>query len=125
MPSVADVANDLTSLCRQGKFFEAVDQLYSDDIVSIEPVGSPEMPARQEGIEAIKGKNKWWAENHEIHEVRVDGPFVGDGEFAVRYYLAVTPKFTGQRMEMTEMALYTVKDGKISQEEFYYNVPGA
>jgi ketosteroid isomerase-like protein len=37
----------------------------------------------------------------------------------------VTFKPTGQRMQMTEMALYTVKDGKIAQEEFFYNMPAS
>jgi len=122
--SVADVANGLVGLCRQGQFMEAIEKYYADDIVSIEPVGSPEMPARQEGIAAIKGKNQWWAENHEVHGLEIDGPFLGDGQFAVRFSMDVTPKFTGQRNQMTEMALYTVKDGKVSQEEFYYNMPG-
>ena len=122
--SVADVANGLVGSCRQGQFMEAIEQYYADDIVSIEPIGSPEMPARQEGIAAIKGKNQWWAENHEVHALEVDGPFLGDSQFAVRFSMDVTPTFTGQRNTMTEMALYTVTDGKISQEEFYYNMPG-
>ena len=122
--SVADVANGLVGLCRQGQFAEALDQYYSDDIVSIEPVGSPEMPARQEGIEAVRAKNQWWVDNHEIHEVIVEGPYVGETQFAVRFTMDVTAKHLGQRMKMTEMALYTVADGKISQEEFYYHMPG-
>jgi ketosteroid isomerase-like protein len=32
---------------------------------------------------------------------------------------------TGQRSVLTEMALYTVKDGKIVREQFFYNVPEA
>lgn len=122
--SVADVANGLVGLCRQGQSTEAIEKYYSDDIVSIEPVGSPEMPARQEGIAAIKAKNQWWMENHEVHSMEIDGPYVGEGGFAARYKIDVTPKFTGHRMQMTEMALYTVEDDKIVQEEFYYNMPG-
>lgn len=125
MATVAEIANDLVSICRQGKFMEAIEKHYSDDIVSIEPVGNPQMPARQEGIAAIKGKNTWWAENHEIHGLQIDGPFVSEDQFATRFHMDVTPKHTGQRMTMVEMALYTVKDGKIAQEEFYYNMPGA
>ena len=32
----------------------------------------------------------------------------------------VTPKASGERMQMDEVAVYTVKDGKIVQEEFLY-----
>lgn len=122
--SVADIAADLVDKCRQGRNLEAIDAHYSDDIVSIEPVGNEQMPARQEGIGAVKGKNQWWIDNHEIHSGEADGPFVGDDQFAVRFHYDVTFKPAGRRMQMTEMALYTVKDGKIVQEEFFYNMPG-
>ena len=55
---------------------------------------------------------------------RLSSPFVSEEQFAVRFKFDVTFKPTGNRMEMTEMALYTVKDGKIAQEEFFYNMPG-
>jgi ketosteroid isomerase-like protein len=49
---------------------------------------------------------------------------VGENQFAVQYTFDVTFKPTGQRTEMSEMALYTVKDGKIVREQFFYNAPG-
>ena len=121
--SAADVGNSLVSLCRQGQFMEVIDQYYSDNIVSVEPVGDEAMPAEMSGIDAVRGKNQWWVENHEVHGVTLDGPFVGDGQFAVRFTMDVTPKMTGQRTTMIEMALYTVVDDKITKEEFYYNAP--
>jgi ketosteroid isomerase-like protein len=122
--SVADVANGLVNLCREGKFMDAISQYYSDDIVSVESVGNEQMPAEMSGIEAIRGKNQWWVENHEIHGVEITGPYVGDDGFTVKFAMDVTPKMTGQRMQMTEAAVYTVSDGKIVREEFYYNTPG-
>ena len=123
--SVSQVANGLAALCREGRFLDAVDRYYSDDIVSVEPIGSPEMPAEQKGIEAVKGKNEWWVENHEVHELAVRGPYIGDEGFAVHFNLDVTAKMTGDRMQFQEVALYTVRNGKIVREEFYYNMPGA
>ena len=125
MPTVSKIANDLVKHCSKGEFAAVLDKYYSDEIVSIEPVSAPNMPARQEGITAVRGKNEWWVENHEVHSASVDGPFVSVEQFAVRFNFEVTFKPTGQRMKMTEMALYTVKDGKIVQEEFCYNMPGA
>ena len=52
------IGKQLVELCNQGKNLEAIEALYADDVISIEVMGSPEMPARMEGIEAIKGKNK-------------------------------------------------------------------
>ena len=45
----------------------------------------------------------------------------------VRFTFEVTPKtgpMAGKRMTMDESALYTVKDGKVVQEEFFYNMEG-
>jgi hypothetical protein len=122
--STAAVAQELVALCRGGRNLEAIDKLYSPKIVSIESAGSEEMPAEMSGIDAIRQKNVWWFENNEIHKAEANGPFVGENQFAVQYTFDVTFKPTGQRTEMSEMALYTVKDGKIVREQFFYNAPG-
>jgi ketosteroid isomerase-like protein len=122
--SVADIANDLVALCRAGKNLEAVDKYYADDIVSVESAESPEAPAVMKGIQAVRGKNAWWLANHEVHSGVANGPYVGENQFAVEFVFDFTNKPTGNRMQMSEMALYTVKDGKIVHERFYYN-PGA
>ena len=48
----------LLDLARKGEFAAVLDKHYSDDIVSIEPVAGPNMPAKQEGIAAIRAKPK-------------------------------------------------------------------
>jgi ketosteroid isomerase-like protein len=121
--STGSVAQELVTLCRAGRNMDAVDKLYSPKIVSVEPMGTETMPAEMTGLEAVKGKNQWWFDNNEVHSAQVNGPFVGEGQFAVQYTYDTTFKPTGQRVTMTEMALYTVKDGKIVREQFYYNVP--
>ena len=121
----ATVAQELVDLCRAGKNFEAIDKLYSPDITSIESMGSESMPKEMTGIDAIRGKNQWWFDNHEVHEAKANGPFVGEDQFAVQYVWDCTYKATGQRFRMAEMALYAVEDGKIVREEFFYNVPSA
>lgn len=123
--STAAVAQELVALCRAGRNLDAISKLYSPRIVSVESVGSETMPAEMSGIEAIRGKNEWWLENNEIHSAEANGPFVGDNQFAVHYTFETTFKPTGKREEMTEMALYTVEDGKIVREQFFYNGPGA
>jgi ketosteroid isomerase-like protein len=119
--STTDIANDLVALCRQGKHLEVLAKYYSDDIVSVESTSGPGMPAEMKGIEAIRGKNQWWMENHEVHSGTVNGPFVGENQFAVEFSFDVTFKPNGKRMQMNEMGLYTVANGKIVHEHFYYN----
>jgi len=124
--ATAAVAEELADLCRAGKNLDAVNKLYSPKVVSIEPVGSPEMPAEMRGIDAIRKKNEWWYANNDIHSVEADGPFIGHGDqFAMHYTWDVTAKQTGKRITMSEMALYTVQDGKIAREQFFYHMPGA
>jgi hypothetical protein len=123
--SALETGKQLVELCSKGRFLDAVDTLYARNVVSIEPQGAPGMPAKMEGIAAIRGKNQWWGENHEVHDMQVEGPFVGPqkDQFAVLFRLDVTNKPSGQRMKMSEVALYTVnRNGKIKQEEFLYNM---
>src|SRR4030095_1281172 len=123
--ATAAVAEELADLCRAGQNLEAINKLYSPNIVRIDPVGSTEMAAELRGIDAIRKKNESWYANNEIHSVEANGPFIGHGDqFAMNYTWDVTPKQTGKRMKMTEMALYTVQNGKIAREQFFYHMPG-
>ena len=120
--SAVEVGQKLVALCKAGKGMEAVETLYADDIVSIEAQDFEGMPARMEGLEAIKGKNQWWYDNHEVHSLVTTGPFVGHSpdHFIVEFEIDVTAKASGERTQMREVGLYTVKDGKVAQEEFLY-----
>ncbi len=118
--STAAVAEELVALCRAGRNLDAIEAFYSPQIVSVESMGNEEMPAEMKGIDAIRQKNKWWMENNEVHSAQADGPFVRDDKFAVHWDYDVTFKPTGKRMRMDEMALYTVKDGKVVREQFFY-----
>ena len=123
--SAKQVGQKLVDYCRKGKNLEAIAKLYSKDAVSIEAQGSPEAPAETKGIEKIKGKNEWWLDNHEIHGATVEGPFPNNDRFAVKFHFDVTPKsgpMKGKRFKMDEVGVYTVKDGKIAREEFFYDM---
>ena len=114
------VAQELVDLCRAGRNYDAIEKLYSERIVSIEPKGGGGMPAETTGIDAVRGKHHWWSENMLVHSADVIGPFVGEDGFAVHFNYETTFKPTGRRSTMTEMAKYTVADGKIVKEEFFY-----
>jgi ketosteroid isomerase-like protein len=127
MSHALEVGKKLVELCQQGKFNEAIDQLYSPHVVSIEAFSPPPKPARVEGIAAVKGKAEWWENNHQVHKAEVAGPWPHGDRFIVRFTLDVTAKagpMAGKRFTMDEAALYTVKDGKIVHEEFFYNMGG-
>ena len=121
------VGKELADLCREGKAREAIDRLYSPDIVSIEAEAAGPMPKRMEGLAAIRGKAEWWEKNHETHSAEVEGPWPHGDRFIVRFKFDVTAKtgpMAGKRMKLDETALYTVNHGKVVQEEFFYNMDG-
>jgi hypothetical protein len=122
--SVATIGQELVGLCREGRNGDAIERFYSKNIVSIEPSGSEAMPAESRGIDAVHKKHDWWTENMEVHSAEVRGPFVGNDEFAVYYDYDTTFKPSGQRSSMKEMALYTVLNGEIVREEFFYKPSG-
>jgi ketosteroid isomerase-like protein len=117
-PTVQEIANDLVAMCKQGKFDESGEKYWADDVVSLEPM--PGDMARIEGKAGVRGKGEWWSANHEIHNVEVEGPYVHGDQFVVRFKMDVTPK-DGQRMSMDEVGLYTIRNGKIAEERFFYS----
>ncbi len=125
MLTTRQVADELVTLCRQGKNEEAMKKLYSPEIVSMEAADSPDGGFKREehGVEQCLRKGEWWMQTFEVHDAGVRGPFMhGDDRFAVLFDFDTTHKPSGQRMKQEEVAVYTVKAGKIVREEFYYTM---
>ncbi|MBI3603084.1 MAG: nuclear transport factor 2 family protein [Nitrospirae bacterium] len=120
--TAAEIGKELVALCRQGKNMDAIAKFYSPTVESVEAFANPQIGQVQKGIDAVKGKNQWWIDNHEVHKVEVNGPFPNGDQFIVHFTYDVTPKHTGQRMTMSEMGLYTVQNGKIAKETFFYTM---
>ena len=127
MSDAYTVGKKLVELCREGKEHEAIETLYSHHVVSVEAMSGPDMPAKIEGLEAVKGKAAWWTANHVVHHRHVHGPFPHGNRFIVQFKYNLTanagPK-AGKTYDVEEAALYTVHEGKISHEEFFYPTGG-
>ena len=118
--SAATIGAQLVEHCRNQTEGEALKTLYSPDVVSVEAVDNG-MGRECHGIAGIEGKHQWWAENFEMHGGSVsDAMPHGDDRFAVIFEMDATHKPSGQRTQMKEVGLYTVADGKIVREEFFY-----
>lgn len=100
---------------------EAIETLYAQDIHGIEPAG--EEPEAK-GLEAIKGKAVYFDKSMEVHSVKISEPVVADDHFSISYYMDAINREDGQRHDMSEIAVYQVKDGKIVKEQFFYSWPG-
>jgi hypothetical protein len=113
-----EIADKIVAYNTANDHEKAYAELYAPDAVSIENWGGT--PERYEGMDAIKAKAEaWMATVAEFHGSTVGTPIVSDGSIAVTFTMDITYKdpATG-RQTMTELAIYTVRDGKIVEEEF-------
>ena len=116
-----DVANKLVKWCNEGNEAKCYQELYSPNVVSWEmaaPEGDP--MAKCEGMEAVGKKGEWWFENFEVHSSKCSEPTVADGYFTTRFDMDTTHKPSGQRSQMSELGVYKVENGKITEERFFY-----
>ena len=116
-----DVAQQYVALCKQGKNEECLDKLFAKDAVSVEALTPPEGGDRvATGLDAIRAKGQLWGERNTVHKAEVDGPYPNEDRFAVRFTYDITNKPSGRRVKMDEIGVFTVKNGKITREEFFY-----
>jgi hypothetical protein len=117
--STQQVASRLSELCNKGDFETAQKELFADDAVSIEMHASPEFPKETKGLKAIMEKGKKWSAGVEqLHSVSASMPVVAGNAIAIALSMDVTFKGRG-RMKLEEICAYTVKDGKITSEQFF------
>jgi hypothetical protein len=115
-----EVAHKLVDLCREGKNVDAINELYDDNIVSLEPEGSP-MAGKTVGKEAVLAStNQWFSSVEEIHSAYISDPIVSGNFFACTMDIDATYKEQG-RNEMSELCVFEVKNGKIVTSQFFYN----
>jgi ketosteroid isomerase-like protein len=115
-----EIAEAFAALCKDGKWQEAGDRFWAEDVVSVEPMTGDMAVMR--GRDALKAKGEWWYASHEVHSAVTHGPYVNGDQFALRFELDVTVKASGQRMQMEEVGLYTLRDGKVAEERFFYRM---
>ena len=122
---VKDIAKALVEGCRAGgaKIRENLDTLYADDAVSVEAADMGGQGRETHGKPGIHGKHDWWDNAMEEHSSEVIGPFYhGENQFSVLFDVDATDKESGKRMQIKEIGVYHVADGKITREEFHYSV---
>ena len=120
-PTPAQVGASLVDMFNRGLLKEIEQMWWSPKITSIEGMGQA-----WDGKPAVDGKNQWWLQTNRMIAGTAEGPYVGATGFAVKFHLEVEEIATGRHTIMDEVGVYTVKDGKIVQEEFMYGGhPGA
>ena len=116
--SVQTVGRKFVELCRAGKNFDVMRTMYAPNIVSVEGDGK-----ETAGQAPVIKKSEDWVSDKTFNGETVAGPFFNGAnpdQFAVYFTLDVTPKATGKRITLEEVGVYTVKDDKITREQFFY-----
>jgi len=117
--TTTEIANRLVAFCRKADFETAQNELFADDAVSVEPYSTPEFEKVTKGKQAIKEKGEKWDDMVDVvHTIEVSDAIVATNSFACTMRMHVTMKEKGE-MDMTELCVYTVKDGKITAEQFF------
>lgn len=122
MASINDVARDFTFMLRQGQYVAARERFWAADVRSIEPHDLPDgIAAEVSGIEAARAKTVRWLGSRHIHDLCIDGPFVTGNQFALFLDMMIAGPANGADQPFTEIAIFTVRNGQISEERYFYD----
>ena len=117
-----EAANRYCELAKQNKWTEILDELCGQDLMNKEPehVIARGIQPTTKGLDAIKAKgdaNRKMIE--EIHSQHCSAPLVAGNFFTVVLSRDITLKGK-PRMNLEEIAIFELKDGKIISEQFFY-----
>ena len=114
-----EVAARFNELAKQEKWFEIQDELFADNVKSIDPPNSPYF-SYAEGKAAVRKKGEDFVKRIEAaHRRHTSEPVIAGNHFAVGREVDITVQGHG-RIQISEIMLYEVKDGEIISEQFFY-----
>ncbi len=118
------VAQRLVELVSAGKNREALVELYADNARHVEAMEGPGCPRINEGKDTLLQKADYWEKITTVHGATCSKPIVNGDQFVCQMTMDCTHSegpMAGQRMNLNETALYTVKNGKITEGKFFYS----
>ena len=117
--TTSEVAARFNELAQQEKWFEIQDELFADNVKSIDPPHSPYF-GYAEGKVPVRKKGEDWVNRVEAaHSRSTTEPVVAGNHFAVGRKVDITVQGFG-RIKIDEIMLYGVKNGQITSEQFFY-----
>ena len=117
--STQEVAARFNELAKQEKWFEIQDEFFADNVKSTDPSDSPYF-GYAEGKANVRKKGEDFVKRIEtVHRLYTSEPLVSGNHFAVGREKDITVQGFG-RIEIKQIMLYEVKDGRIISEQFFY-----
>lgn len=117
--TVHEVAARFSELAKQEHWFKIQDDLFAENVQSIEPANSPYLK-NAAGKKAVRKKGEEWVKRIEaVHRSFTSETIVAGKNFAVAREVDITVKGLG-RIQLNEIIRYEVEHGKIITEQFFY-----
>lgn len=119
------VADRFYALCNEGKFDQAMADLYADDARHVEAMEMPGTDCKRitEGKPALLKMAEQFNKSTTIHSCWLSKPLVNGDQFVCEMKMDSTSHagpFAGQRMQVQEYCVYTVRGDKITEAKFFY-----
>src|SRR5882724_9452542 len=114
-----EVAVRFNELAQQEKWFDIQDELFADNVRSIDPSNSPYFKYAEGKASVRKKGGDWVKKIREVHGRYTTHPVISGNHFAVGRNVDIAVEGFG-RIKIDEIMLYEVKDGQIVLEQFFY-----
>ena len=114
-----DIASRFNELAQQEKWFEIQEAFFADNVKSIDPPNSPYMGYAEGKIQVRKKGEDFVKRIEAVHHAHTTEPIVSGNYFAVGREIDITTQGFG-RIQINQVMLYEVKEGKIVTEQFFY-----
>ena len=117
--TTAEVAARFNELAKHEKWFDIQDELFDENVKSIDPPNSPYF-GFAEGKPAVRKKGEDFVKRIQaVHRAYTSEPLISGNHFAVGRETDITVEGHG-RIRIDQVMLYEVKDGLIISEQFFY-----
>lgn len=121
------VAQRFYELCSTGKNEQAMRDLYADNARHVEVMDGPGCARITDGKKSLLEKAEHFARTTTIHSASCGKPIVNGDQFICTMSMDCTCSegpMANMRMNMSETCLYTVRNGKIVEGKFFYDMCG-
>jgi hypothetical protein len=117
--TTSEIASRFMELAREERWFAIQDELFDEEVRSIEPEDSPWL-ATVAGRAAVRKKGEEWVGKIEaVNWVETGEPMVAGNHFVIRRLTDVEIRGIG-RVVVDQLMVYEVKAGRIISERFFY-----
>lgn len=113
------IANRLVEMCRNGQVEEAKEELFANDIISLEPREGL-LPKETKGMDAIRRKAELFISKVEnFYGSVISDPIIAGDYFSISWESDLQMKGEARKTNI-ELCVYKTSGGKIISEQFFY-----